>query len=214
MAVIGELTVDGVLAFVHERKSEVLALLSYLDARGFREAPASSKFHLCAPGGLVQHSLNVTENLLAVNGIKPFSVSGYSTESCAIVALFHDCYKCTDGFDNPYYVDKFNKDGARSKIPYARNKATLAVGSAYKSALIVSRFVPLSEDELQAIFSHDGLFCEEGRSVGLDWSPLAWMLHFADFYAGVFQEGDSSKRIIADIGDRNNAFFCLDKFSD
>src|SRR5690606_2018645 len=56
----------------------------------FFEAPASSKFHGCYPGGLAQHSLNVFDRLNAMvcsmNMDVPF-------ESVVIAALLHDVCK-------------------------------------------------------------------------------------------------------------------------
>ena len=38
-------------------------LLEYIQKSDFYRAPASTKYHLAAPGGLLQHSLNVLDAL-------------------------------------------------------------------------------------------------------------------------------------------------------
>ena len=39
-------------------------LLTWLESSDFFEAPASTRFHLSRPGGLVEHSVHVYERLL------------------------------------------------------------------------------------------------------------------------------------------------------
>jgi len=195
---------NKVLDLIVYRRVEVDGLINYLSEYGFFTAPASSKFHLNYGGGFLDHSLNVVETLLELTSLPRFDL--YPKESCVIVGLFHDVYKVTDGFKRKHYEPKFNKDGKLSKIPYKKNKGSLSKGEAYQSALIISQFVPLYEDEIQAIMVHDGLFTNEAQSIGLDWCPLAWMLHYSDFFSGIFTECPTSR--LYNRENRNNKFFC------
>ena len=70
-------------------------LLNYLDSTDFFEAPASTRYHLCEDGGLVQHSLNVYENLVKViEFLKTFDSNiEVNEESIVLTALFHDLCK-------------------------------------------------------------------------------------------------------------------------
>ena len=43
-------------------------LLAWLETTDFFEAPASTRFHLSRPGGLVEHSIHVYERLKALVG--------------------------------------------------------------------------------------------------------------------------------------------------
>ena len=43
-------------------------LLTWLESSDFFEAPASTRFHLSRPGGLVEHSVHVYERLLSREG--------------------------------------------------------------------------------------------------------------------------------------------------
>ena len=190
---------------VTARKAEVMNLLTYLDERGFMSAPSSSKasFHNAYDGGLVDHCMNVVDNLLLVN--EHVADKLYLQETCVIVGLFHDCHKATDGFNRPRYVNKFLKGGGRAKDPYERNKATLTLSEGYRAAMIILQFVPLIEDEIQSICHHDGLFVPEGRVTGLDLAPLTVMIHFADMYAGILQEPTVSR--LKTISSRSSTFF-------
>ena len=58
-------------------------LLAWLEKSDFFTAPASTRFHGAHEGGLVEHSLNVYEQL----------VNGNPTETTAIVSLLHDLCK-------------------------------------------------------------------------------------------------------------------------
>ena len=58
-------------------------LLAWLEKSDFFTAPASTRFHGAHEGGLVEHSLNVYEQL----------TNGEPTETTAIISLFHDLCK-------------------------------------------------------------------------------------------------------------------------
>ena len=53
-------------------------------------APASTRFHLAKPGGLVEHSVNVVQTLLK---LRDEFAQDLSVESCVIVALYNDLGK-------------------------------------------------------------------------------------------------------------------------
>lgn len=75
---------------VHRDGSDVL--LRWLEDSDFFVAPASTKFHGCHEGGLLQHSLNVYDCLkrgLANAGLQ----NSYPEETVAVVSLLHDICK-------------------------------------------------------------------------------------------------------------------------
>ena len=67
---------------------EFLKFMEFVETETeYLTAPASTKFHLCKEGGLLEHSVNVAENLLKIkNTLAP----EISDESCVIVGLLHD----------------------------------------------------------------------------------------------------------------------------
>ena len=52
---------------VLERWAEFAELMKFVETETeFLTAPASTKFHLCREGGLLEHSVNVAEHLLKI----------------------------------------------------------------------------------------------------------------------------------------------------
>ena len=72
-------------------------VLAKLDELGFYEAPASSRFHLCRKGGLLEHSLNVYDVALflreRVIRLRPELEVQLPLDSVAICTLLHDVCK-------------------------------------------------------------------------------------------------------------------------
>lgn len=69
---------------------------------GLFEAPAGAKHHGAYPGGLVDHSLNVYDQLLI-----DLDARAYSMETRAVCALLHDVCK----------ADAYHLEGRRRKNP-------------------------------------------------------------------------------------------------
>lgn len=46
------------------RKPEFIKLMDYVESKtSYLTSPASTRFHLCVEGGLLEHSVNVAENM-------------------------------------------------------------------------------------------------------------------------------------------------------
>ena len=76
---------------VSERWAEFAELMKFVETETeYLTAPASTKFHLCKEGGLLEHSVNVAETLLK---LKATLAPEISDESCVVVALLHDLGK-------------------------------------------------------------------------------------------------------------------------
>lgn len=71
--------------------------IKHIDELGFFEAPASSRFHLNQPGGLVDHSLNVCKVAMGVRDMMIQMDSSLAErlpmESVVIASLLHDTCK-------------------------------------------------------------------------------------------------------------------------
>jgi len=191
-----------------DRLESILALWEYLCKNGYLHAPASSRadYHNAYSGGLFDHSCGVVEHLFALHEAGFGSL--YTKESLFLVGLFHDAGKVCDGFGRTNYVPNTLASGNVSAAkPYKHNKEIVSLSSAYKSVLLVSRFVDLYEDEMQAIAHHDYLWVPEGRLLAVSAvCPLTLMLHFADMWAGVYKE--PSKSLLHTLPDRNLVKFC------
>lgn len=158
------------------------ALLDWLKDTDFFTAPASTRFHGSYEGGLVEHSVNVWNEMCRLMRVYKSEVPDTTTETVALVTLLHDlckvgCYKTEmrNTKVNGIWVQKpfftFQED-----FPYG--------GHGSKSVFLIERFMRLSEAEAVAINCHMG-FSESGTNVGAIGNafkryPLAWLLHMAD----------------------------------
>lgn len=153
-------------------------LLAWLERSDFYTAPASSRFHLSEPGGLLAHSLNVYDELCRLCGLYQ-DFTGVSDESVAIMALFHDLCKV-----NLYKEDTKNvkRDGVWVSVPYYTIDEKFPFGGhGSKSVFLTQQFITLTAQEAVAINCHMGLN-EHERSVGkaFERNVPAWLLHVAD----------------------------------
>ena len=78
------------------QKEGISKLMNYIrNNTDFYKAPASTRFHLACEGGLLQHSLNVYDCLVAKkeSPIWKSILSDIPDESLIIMALLHDLCK-------------------------------------------------------------------------------------------------------------------------
>lgn len=167
------------LAREHIGRDGVEDLLGWLGSTDFYTAPASTRYHGAHPGGLVEHSLEVHDWLLTFDRA---CGTGLSSESMAIVALFHDVCKV-----GCYKADTRNvkgDDGVWRKVPcYKFDEDFPFGGHGSKSMYLVQHFVRLEPEEAAAINCHMGQFDASPYSKPSDaYSayPLAFLLHVAD----------------------------------
>lgn len=160
-----------------ERKG-IKGLVSGLEEIGFFEAPCSGGNHLCEEGGLLQHSLNVCRKALQLA-----NVWGYmDTDAVIIASLLHDVGKCGD-YGKKYYTANILKSGKPSASkPFKRNSDLLEKNHAVKSAVIVNRYIKLTEDEEFAILHHDGLYEYANKEAWQEPTELLMIVHFADLW--------------------------------
>lgn len=197
-------------------------LISFLEKSDFFTAPASTMYHASYKGGLCQHSLNVYDNLLTLvenyashaelnphwcpelgeDQEQPQYIMrpNYSADTLKIVALFHDISKVNFYEHYTRNVNTGEKDANGKtiwiQVPSfkVRDGAERFVGVNHEinSYIILSRYIPLSEEELIAICNHhcgmDNNFVNKDLSYILDKYPLATLLHMADFVSTYISE--------------------------
>lgn len=146
-------------------------------------APASTRFHLPYPGGLVEHSRNVARTLLR---LRAELAPDLDAESCVLVGLYHDIGKA--GMPGrPHYVA--NPSVQNRGVHYVVNRELVHMDIASRSLLLISRHVTLTDEEAQAVRYHDGQYIEENRSVAHRECRLTRLLQYADNWsAGVLEE--------------------------
>lgn len=175
-------------------------LMKYLEKdTDFYEAPASTRFHLCYIGGLIEHSLNVYENLVKLIDFykKEYELDIHiSEESIAIVALFHDLCKI-----NKYEIQLRNKKdpdtGQWEQVSvYTIKEDTYEVGHGASSAFMLQKYIDLTAEEIQAIYWHMGAFDmstysgANALSKAFNGNVLAFALHIADMTSSYISEND------------------------
>ena len=162
-------------------------LLHWLEKTDFYEAPASTRFHGSYKGGLLQHSLNVYDELKRLLSVYP--AIKVSEDSIIISALLHDLCKV-----NMYDVEQRNRkvNGAWESYDCFVHKEKFCFGGhGSKSVLLARVFIKLTAEEAVAINAHMGSW-EEGASryVGkaFEQYPFAWAVHVADESATYLKE--------------------------
>lgn len=170
---------------VQDRKKSFHKFINFLEKEtAWLTSPASTRFHLCEEGGLLTHSVNVTENLLK---LREALAPGISEESCVIVGLLHDTGKV--GVPGKALYLPSQTEGKKSNR-YTVNPDLVTMGHAVRSLHLVSRFIPLSDSEAQAIACHDGQYSSDNGSVCGNEEPLTLLVHWADYWAAhVCEEG-------------------------
>lgn len=150
-------------------------LLAWLEKSDFFTAPASTRFHGAHEGGLVEHSLNVYEQL----------ANGNPTETTAIVSLLHDLCK-TD-----YYTvstRNVKENGVWVQKPYYTVDDKFPYGHGEKSVFMIERFMRLTNEEAFAIRFHMGEYNDPNTGKAFEKYPLALLLHQADERATFMME--------------------------
>lgn len=175
-------------------------LLAWIESSDFFAAPASTRFHLSSPGGLLEHSLHVFERMKAICANEATITPGFnepSMETIAVCGLLHDI--CKANFYAVEMRNRKNDQGRWEQYPFYVVDDKLPYGHGEKSVYIISGFMRLSREEAMAIRWHMGFsdndFQGGGYSVGnaFDKFPLAVLLHIADLQATYLDEtGDKA----------------------
>lgn len=179
-------------------------LIWEMENGGFFEAPASGAYHLCVPGGLAEHTLNVYKAALQISTALQADVP---MESLVIATILHDLGKMGDkGKRN--YVENYVRSKAKNKEtgeydmvqsaskPYETNKDLVYIEHEIRSVMIAERFIELTEQEEQAIICHNGLYGKmmSSFSHAADSDPLYLILHTADMWASRIVENEKVNR--------------------
>ena len=180
---------------VVNRKKEFDSFINMLEKESsWLTSPASTKYHLNTPGGLLEHSVGVTETLLKLRETLALQIS---EESCVIVGLLHDIGKV--GMPGkPRYLKNDNEWEVKNRgITYKINPKEVYIGLAARSLYLIAKYIPLSDSEAQAILYHDGQYVESNKEVAHHEMPLTLLAHFADLWtAHIFEEGREVKEDI------------------
>ena len=178
-------------------------LLEYIQKSDFYKAPASTKYHLACPGGLLQHSLNVLDALRGLlswrsDGVWEYRAAGkvvdtIPDDSVIMMALLHDICK-THFYGTSTRNVKNETTGRWEKVPFYTVNDMMPLGHGPKSAMIIKQYTTLTTMEMYAIWHHMGMTgdYENDTAVGksMEMYPAVLALHTADMMASRFMEGE------------------------
>lgn len=142
---------------------------------------ASTHYHGSYPGGLFDHSLAVTRNLVQLTQDNHLS---WSREASPIlIGFLHDICKM-----DAYLPQKDPKTG---KITYLWNKGQTDTGHGSKSVRLIMPVIPMFDDELACIEWHMGAYMGKDYyaplALAIKQTPNILFAHMADMMASTLQ---------------------------
>ena len=178
-------------------------LLEYIRKSDFYTAPASTRFHSCHEGGLLEHSLNVFDCLLnkCDNSTWNEMFKDVERDSIIIVSLLHDI--CKTNFYGTEIKNKkvYSEHGTKrdnngrydwESVPAYTVDDKIPYGHGEKSVMMIEEFIKLKPIEKYAIRWHMG-FTEPKEnwntlSLAIRKYPLILAVHQADLESAYLLE--------------------------
>lgn len=167
------------------KREGVEALLEFIRKSDFYTAPASTRFHSCHEGGLLEHGLNVYKCLKEKENNTMWAevYKDIPEESLIICALLHDL--CKTYFYTVEYRNKKNDEtGVWEKVPFYTIDDKVPYGHGEKSVMMIEEYIKLTPVERYSIRWHMGWsepkenYNALGKAMGK--YPLVLALHEAD----------------------------------
>lgn len=189
------------LKYIHHPGAE--DLLDWLENRtDFFTAPAGAKHHGAYPGGLVVHSLNVWNRLWEItcrdvlNG-RQDGLPMLTEETVAILALLHDVCKV-----GVYHLEpgrwRNPETGRWEDCQEYKFRDPFPLGHGEKSLFLITKYMPLTNEEALAIRWHMGAYDAAARSdlrdlsAAMAMTPWVWRLQEADMCATYIDEREAA----------------------
>jgi hypothetical protein len=175
-----------------DRGPAVMKMLDELEER-LCLCPASSKreYHGAFPGGLVDHSLRVLNNLVRLNNAFEWKLP---KQSMIVAALFHDIGKVGlpgKGDENNFYVpqtDSWRADKLGEEYKYNDDITYLTTPD--RSVFMMQHYgVQLTADEFLAIKCNDGFVLNENKPYCIKCSQLVYGVMTADYISTMEEKG-------------------------
>ena len=172
-------------------------LIEFIRKSDFYTAPASTRYHSCHEGGLLEHSLNVFDRLMEKRNDTIFARKiNVDYESIIIVSLLHDICKSyfygTELKNKKEYHEKGTKSDSNGRydwvtVPSYTIDDKIPYGHGEKSVMMIEEYIKLKPVEKYAIRWHMG-FTEPKEhwnmlSTAIRKYPLILALHMSDLEA-------------------------------
>lgn len=173
-------------------------LMDWLDTEtDFFTTPASTRYHGSYEGGLLDHSLNVYEQLL-IELDNTYGTNNWQTlfseETVALVALFHDLCK-VNTYETFIRNVKNNDTNQWEQVEsYRHSNQTFEMGHGAKSMFYLQKFMEITDEEAQAIFWHMGAYdisgymTLNGLSSAWNSNALGFLLSRSDIFVTYVSE--------------------------
>lgn len=173
-------------------------LIAYLRKSDFYTAPASTRFHSCHSGGLMEHSMWVLACLRAKaeQAVWQEAFKGIGDDSLVLIALLHDLCKANFYAIEMKNVKVYSEHGTKSdskgrydweSVPSYTVDDKFPAGHGEKSVFILNNFIKLKPEELMAIRWHMGFTepKENWNTLGnaIRKYPIVLAVHEADLEA-------------------------------
>ena len=177
---------DNLKSKVVNRKEAFDKFIQFLEKEtSWLRSPASTRYHLNKEGGLLEHSVGVADTLVK---FREFLAPTISEESCVIVGLFHDVGKVGMPGKARYLPNDNQWEIEKRNMVYKINPHEVCMSLSVRSLYLVSKYIPLSESEVQAITYHDGQYIMENKLVAHKEEALTLLLHWADYWTAHIHE--------------------------
>ena len=177
-----------------ERELSFVNLMNYIiENTEYTTAPASNKYHLSIPQGLLIHSMNVAQEMLKIKRTLPVKVSD---ASCIIVGLLHDLGKHDEYVVNQPTAKQIAA-GYKANPPYNFAEQEIWLGHEGNSLWMLydlqDKFnFKLTKEEFQAILYHNGPTVY--TNMAFKNGDLMWIAHVADLLVtNIVESNEDSK---------------------
>lgn len=163
------------------KRPGIKQLIEWLNNTDFKVAPASTRYHGCYEGGLLEHSLNVYSELIRQKDL--IKLLNIPQDTLIITALLHDLCKV-----NYYKMEMRNvkKNGTWVQEPYYTVDDFYPIGHGEKSIIMALEFIKLNDVEIAMIRNHMGSYVDNNyfnSSALFNKYPESLVLHMADMRA-------------------------------
>lgn len=172
------------------------SLIDFIRKSDFYTAPASTRFHSCHEGGLLEHSLNVYDRLEQKYQDEAWKDMNVTEANVIISALLHDLCKSyyygTEIKNKKVYSEHGTKSDSNGRFDWVSAPAyvvddKIPYGHGEKSVMMIEEFIKLEPVERYAIRWHMG-FTESKENwntlgVAIRKYPLVLAIHSSDLEA-------------------------------
>lgn len=173
-------------------------LLAFIRKSDFYTAPASTRFHNCHGGGLLEHSLNVYDCLMKKKDDATwyYRLEDIPNASLTIIALLHDLCKAytysVEYKNKKIYSERGSKSDSQGRYDWESVPAfvyddKMPLGHGSKSVFLASEYIKLTPIELAAINFHMGFTLPKEEyntlSAAIRKWPVILAVHEADLEA-------------------------------